>query len=329
MTEKTINKPGVIAVMQYDHGLAFEYSIGVEDIIREVSINRDSVFDIASVSKQFTAFSILLLEQQGLLELNDLLSRYVPEAAAFEADITLEHLIYHTSGLPCLFEIAEEKGIDYFSDFSKENILKGVLEKTSVYFTPGTKYQYSNTGYMFLAQVVEHISGLTFSEFIKKEIFDPLGMRHSFVSDGLNKEQKAVTGYQKFNNTFYSIFSPWGVVGAGLVHSSVTDLLKWGRNFLSGSLGGQRLLNKMLTPLPSLTDAGIVIEDHCSYCFGLELEKEDFGDVYCHAGSTFGRESYFLRSQEEGFTLVVLSNIEDYDVSGIAEQLLHSRVRDK
>lgn len=195
-----------------------------------------------------------------MLELNNLLSRYVPEAAAFEADITLEHLIYHTSGLPCLFEIAEEKGIHYFSDFSKENILKGVLEKTSVYFTPGTKYQYSNTGYMFLAQVVEHISGLTFSEFIKKEIFDSSGMRHSFVSDGLNKEQKAVTGYQKFNNTFYSIFSPWGVVGAGLVHSSVTDLLKWGRNFLSGSLGGQRLLNKMLTPLPSLTDAGIVIE---------------------------------------------------------------------
>ncbi len=151
-------------------------------------------------------------------------------------------------------------------------------------------------------------------------------MSNSFVSSGIAKEKMAVNGYQEINNNiFSSVFSPWGVVGAGLVHSSANDLMRSGLNFSSGALGGKGLIRKMLTPLPVLTDGGVVINDHCSYCFGLELGKEDSGKVYCHLGSTFGRESYFLRSQDEGFTIVVLSNIEDYKVTDAAEKLLNIR----
>ncbi|WP_277755475.1 serine hydrolase [Rosenbergiella nectarea] len=95
MIKNSINKPGVISLLQYDNGVNFEYGEGVEDTITDVRINRDSVFDIVSLSKQFTAFSILLLEQRRMLKLKDLLSYHIPEAAVFEADITIEHLIYH------------------------------------------------------------------------------------------------------------------------------------------------------------------------------------------------------------------------------------------
>lgn len=324
MTKSLINTPGVIALMQYDDGRSFQFSEGVEDTLTNSPIDRNSIFDIASVSKQFTAFSILLLEQRGALKSNDLLSQYIPEATVIEDDISLENLIYHTSGLPCLFDIAKKKGIDYFSEFKSEGIIAGIFEERHLHFTPGTKHEYSNTGYILLAQVVENVSGTSFADFVKKEIFYPLGMHNSFVSDGLARMEVAVSGYHKNeNNVFSPVFSPWGVMGAGLVHSSAGDLMKWGLNFSSGLVGGDELIRKMLTPLPRLTDAGIMVEEHSSYCFGIELDKNASGEIYCHLGSTFGRESYFIRSQHENFTLVILSNIEDYDVSATALKLFN------
>lgn len=322
MKKLLINTPGAIALMQYDDGRSFQFSEGVEDVLTNSPIGRNSIFDIASLSKQFTAFSILLLEQRGKLKLNDLLSQYIPEAAVFKSDITIENLIYHTSGLPCLFDIAEKKGIDYFSKFNTTKIITGVFEERILHFTPGTRYEYSNTGYILLAQVVEYVSGTRFADFVKKEIFNPLDMSKSFISDGLAREKVAVSGYHKNeDNTFSPVFSPWGVTGAGLVHSSANDLMKWGLNFFTGLLGGDELIRKLLTPLPRLTDTGITIEEYSSYCFGIELDEDASGEIYCHLGSTFGRESYFIRSQHKSFTLAVLSNIENYDVSATALKL--------
>lgn len=324
MTKILINTPGVIALMQYDDGRSFQFSEGFEDLQTNTPIGRDSIFDIASVSKQFTAFSILLLEQKGLLKLNDLLSQYIPEVTVFKSDITIENLIYHTSGLPCLFDIAEKKGIDYFSEFNTEKIITGVFEERNLHFTPGTKHEYSNTGYILMARIVEYVSGTSFADFVKKEIFNPLGMSKSFVSKGLAREKVAVNGYHKNeNNAFSSVYSPWGVIGAGLVHSSANDLMKWGLNFCTGLVGGDELIKKMLTPLPKFTDTGNMIEEHSSYCFGIELDEDASGEIYCHLGSTFGRESYFIRSQHKGFTLAVLSNIENYDVSATALKLFN------
>lgn len=324
MTKILINTPGAITLMQYDDGRSFQFSEGVEDLRTNSPIGRDSIFDIASISKQFTAFSILLLEKRGMIKLNDLLSQYIPEAAIFKGDITIENLIYHTSGLPCLFDIAEKKGVDYFSEFNKEKIIAGVFEERHLHFTPGTKHEYSNTGYILMAQVVENISGTSFADFVKKEIFNPLGMSKSFVYDGLATEKMSVSGYHKNeNNVFSPVFSPWGVTGAGLVHTSANDLMKWGLNFCTGLVGGDELIRKMLTPLPRLTNTGVMIEEYSPYCFGLELDEDASGEIYCHLGSTFGRESYFIRSQHKGFTLVVLSNIENYDVSATAFKLFN------
>ncbi|MDH2067207.1 serine hydrolase domain-containing protein [Pantoea sp. GD03673] len=326
MEKSLINKPGVIALMQYDDGKSLEFSSGVESIQANSPIDRNSIFDIASLSKQFTAFCILLLEKKGELKLNSLLSHYIPEADVFKDDITIENLIYHTSGLPCLFDIAEEKGIDYFSQFSRDEIISGVFEQRHLHFTPGSKHEYSNTGYILLARIVENITGKSFADFVKQEVFRPIGMSHSFVFEG-NSEKRAVSGYQKKeNNVFAPVFSPWDVVGAGLVYSSASDLMKWGLNFCSGLVGGKELIKRMLTPLPALTEAGVMIEEYSPYCFGIERDEDASGEIYCHLGSTFGRESYFIRSQQKGFTLTVLSNIEEYDVSATALKLFNGMI---
>lgn len=325
MTNSLFNRPGVIALMHFDDGRTIEFSMGVEDMLTGVPINKNSIFDLASVSKQFTAFSILLLEKNGLLNLNNNLFDFIPEVKVLPDNITLENLIYHTSGLPCLFDIAEDKGVDYYSPFKTKDIIKGISERKYLKFTPGTRYEHSNTGYILLAQVVEKVSGLSYPDFVKKEIFSPLDMNDSFVSDGVSMEKESVSGYQeKDNNIFFPVHSPWGVTGAGLVHSSANDLMKWGLNFSSGLVGGKELIRKMLIPLPLTTDTNIMIEDHNSYCFGIELDEDKSGKIYCHQGSTFGRETYFLRSQEAAYTLAVLSNIEDYDVCSIAVRLFNN-----
>lgn len=324
MTNSLFNRPGAIALMHFDDGRTIEFTMGVEDMLTGVPINKNSIFDLASVSKQFTAFSILLLMEYGLLNLNDNLFDFIPDVKISQENITLENLIYHTSGLPCLFDIAEDKGIDYYSTFKTGDIIKGVGERKQLKFTPGTRHEYSNTGYILLAQVVAKVSGISYPDFVKREIFLPLDMNDSFVSDGVSMEKESVRGYQeKDNNIFLPVHSPWGVTGAGLVHSSANDLMKWGLNFSSGLVGGKELIRKMLTPLPLTTDTNIRIEDHNSYCFGIELDEDKSGEIYCHQGSTFGRETYFVRSQDAAYTLAVLSNIEGYDVCSMAVRLFN------
>lgn len=320
--------PGVVALMQYDDGRLFEFNMGVENTITNKKINRDSIFDIASVSKQFTAFSILLLEKNGDLELTDKISKYMPEALIFECEISIENLIYHTSGLPCLFDIAEKEGVGFFSEFSNENIISAIFKERKLNFIPGTKFEYSNTGYILLARIVEIISGKKFSKFVKSEIFDPLSMKNSFVSSGLIKERFSVTGYElNEKKEFSPVFSPWGVIGAGLVFSTANDLMKWGMNFSSGFVGGKELIKKMLTPLPVFNGSGIKIEGHSPYCFGIERDEDSSGEIYCHLGSTFGGESYFIRSEYNGFTLVALSNVENYDVSATADNIFNGMLK--
>ena len=315
---------GVVALIQYDDGKSIEFAEGVEDLETQTPITKSSIFDIASVSKQFTAFCILLLEDKGMLKVSDLLSKFVPQATIFGHDITIQDLIYHTSGLPCLFDIAEDKNIGYFEEFSTGVITAGIFEN-GLQFTPNTKHEYSNSGYIMLANVVESVSGKKFSTFVQEEIFNPLGMTNSFVSNGLSVEKRAVSGYQKEGpNGFVKVFSPWAVRGAGLVHSSASDLMKWGLNFSSGNVGGKTLIEKMLVPLPEHNKDGIRIVDHSAYCFGLGLDKNGSSNIYCHLGSTFGRESCFIRSQDAGYTAVVLSNIEGYDVLSLAPKLLEA-----
>lgn len=314
--------PGAAALVRYDDGRTLAFQYGVENLDCGKLISADSIFDLASVSKQFTAFSVLLLEKAGLLNLLEPIKKIIPEISHYAAGINSLNLIYHTSGLPCIFDIADAKGISFHDNYSKDDILIGISERSSLLFKPGTKFEYSNTGYFLLSLIVERISGIPFADFLQEEIFLPLGMNRSFLAEEAGDKSRSVTGYIRTVQGKYEVsHSLWEVFGASLICSSANDLIKWGNNFSTGQVGGKKLIDRMLSPLSNIGENGERIDDFQPYCFGLQAEESEVGIVYNHGGSTFGGESHFSRSQHQGFTLAVLSNIEDYDVVGLAEKL--------
>ncbi|MFB9037891.1 serine hydrolase domain-containing protein [Xanthomonas arboricola] len=311
--------PGFVSLLCFDQGRCYERSIGVESIANQRPLNRDTIFDLASVSKQFTALCLLLLEQEGLLTMSDPIGRFVPEVNAYSAKVTLQDLIYHISGMPDFIEIALANGIRFEDELSSTEILAQLKTQTKLNFPPGTRFEYSNTGYFLLGIVIERVSGVPYAEYAKTCIFTPLGMRHTFILDGMSQDMRTATGYAKSHSGTFAISrNPWNSLGASLVHSSAADLMKWGKNFLTAEVGGYAVIQKMLIPLAKKNQRGEAIIEHSPYCFGISMDNDGAGIKFCHEGGTAGFSTYFARSLDKGYTLAVLSNIEDYDVEELA-----------
>lgn len=320
--ESKHQNPGFVSLLCFDQGGCHERSIGVESIDTQRPLNRDTVFDLASVSKQFTAFCLLLLEQGGLLALSDPIGRFVPEISGYSSQISLQDLVYHIGGMPDFIEIALSQGIDFGDELGAADILALLREQTRPDFPTGERFEYSNTGYFLLGIVIERVSGLCLSDYAQTHIFAPLAMEHTFILDGLSRDDRVASGYARGDGQTYALSrSPWNCLGASLVHSSAADLMKWGENFLTAKVGGHAVIGKMLTPLAPVNHRGEAIIEHSSYCFGISMEKDGKGVKFCHEGVTAGFSSYFERSLEKGYTLAILSNVEDYEVEQLAAEL--------
>ncbi|AZG85516.1 class A beta-lactamase-related serine hydrolase [Pseudomonas syringae pv. pisi str. PP1] len=320
--ESKHQNPGFVSLLCFDQGGCHERRIGVESIATQRPLSRDTVFDLASVSKQFTAFCLLLLEQKGFLALSDPIGRFVPEISGYSSQVSLQDLVYHIGGMPDFIEIALSQGIDFSDELGAVEILALLKEQTKSDFPAGERFEYSNTGYFLLGIAIERVSGLCFSDFAKIHIFAPLAMEHTFILDGLSRDSRVASGYARGEGQTYALSrSPWNSLGASLVHSSAADLMKWGENFLTAKVGGHAVIEKMLTPLSPVNDRGEAIIEHSSYCFGISMEKDGRGVKFCHEGVTAGFSSYFVRSLEKGYTIAVLSNVEDYEVEQLATDL--------
>lgn len=320
--ESKHQNPGFISLLCFDQGGCHERSVGVESIATQQPLSRDTIFDLASVSKQFTAFCLLLLEQEGRLSLSDPVSRFVPEVSSYSGQVTLQDLVYHVGGMPDFIDIALSHGINFEDTLSAAGILDKLRRQTRPDFPAGTRFEYSNTGYFLLGTVIERVSGVRYADYARARIFTPLSMRDTFILDGMSQDKRVATGYAKGSGGVYTASrNPWNSLGASLVHSSAADLMKWGENFLTAKVGGHAAIQKMLTPLARINERGEAIAEHSAYCFGLSMDEDGEGVRFCHEGGTAGFSSYFVRSLQKGYTLAVLSNIEDYDVEQLADDL--------
>lgn len=318
-----MNKPGFIAVAKYDNTIAYEIKSGVERLGKKDDISVNSVFNIASLSKQFTAFAILLLEFNGQIGLDDSVLKYLPKLGQYAKDITIRHLIYHTSGLKDYLEIVKSRGIGYTSHLSIAEILEDIYCQTTKDFETGTKFQYSNTGYFLLGQIIEKVSELKLSKFLKQYIFMPLNMSNTYVAGDNTVSTYSVMGYKQKNNfNSYEISqSPWANIGDSGIYSSAADLLKWGENFSECIIGTKKIIERMLSILPNTQESGYPILNYQPYAFGLGLEYFMGERLYDHGGSWLGVESYFMRFVDAQLTVVVLSNLEGLNVEKIAYDL--------
>ncbi|MBE9916493.1 beta-lactamase family protein [Paenibacillus donghaensis] len=311
--------PGCAYIASFDNGTTYKGAVGLASIEKNLPITTNTIFNIASVSKQFTAFSILLLEQEGKLSLDDSILRFVPSIGAYAEPVTLRHLIHHTGGLVDYMELAEAAGIKDTDKLTPEESLEHLKNHQIASFPVGTKYEYSNTGYFLLSQVIEKASGKRQPEFSKARIFEPLNMKDTIIVDSYPTTISIASGYAKNEQGSYEIYeSPWEHTGDGQVHSTVEDLVKWGKNLTTGTVGGEDLVKRMSEIGPKISLSGETIIDNENYAFGLEL-AENFGCQYLeHSGGWAGYSSHFLRFPENRLSVAVLSNYEKFEADEYA-----------
>lgn len=314
--------PGFAYIASFDSGVTYKGAVGLASIEKNLPITTNTVFNIASVSKQFTAFSILLLEQERKLSLDNSIVKFVPSIGVYAEPVTLRHLIHHTGGLVDYMELAQAENIKFTDILSVEESLKHLKNHQIARFPVGTKFEYSNTGYFLLSLVVEKVSGKSLRQFAKERIFDPLHMKDTTIVDCYPTAISIARGYSKNEQGAYMVYeSPWEHTGDGAVHTNVEDLVRWGENLTKGSVGGKELVKRMSEIGPKISPAGETIIENEDYAFGLRV-AEGFNCRYLeHSGSWAGYRSHFMRFPKENLSVVVLSNYNEFDSKKYANKI--------
>ncbi len=268
--------------------------------------------------------AVLILRDRGLLKLDDPLTDYFPEGPPSWKSITVKHLLTHTSGLVDYEEVMPETTSVPLLD---RDVLRLVRTVDTTLFVPGSRYQYSNTGYALLALIAERMSGLTFAEFLRKEIFEPAGMAHTVAFErGISTVERRAYGYSPdsavaggFSRTDQSMTS--SVLGDGGIYSSVTDLLAWHRVLLS-----ERLVSRLTLDEAFMAHA-VSDDGNVHYGYGWMIGEMGGWKMLSHSGSTVGFRNFIIRIPEREFVVIVLMNRADGGAERLARSLLQVYVR--
>jgi len=311
--------------------IVMKQGYGWADLEHQIPNMPHTVFYAGSVSKQFVAMCVLLLEEQGKLSLDDQLRKYLPELPDYGAPITIRHAVHHLSGLRDYLTLWEIGGRDYLDRLNKQAILEMIFRQRELNFTPGTEYSYSNSGYILLAEIVERVSGQSLRQFAKQHIFEPLGMSSSFFNDntyGLIPNR--AFGYRRGSGGgFENLLMRFDLVGSGGLYTTVEDLAKWDRNFYNNRLGKQspRLLEKLLT------EGKFNNGQPCGYAGALVPGSYRGLRTYSHTGSLGGYRAAFVRFPEQELSIILLGNAAEFapeqKAYAIADVLLGGQLQER
>jgi len=266
-------------------------------------------FRLGSITKQFTSAAILLLEERGKLRIDDPVKKHLPDAPAAWDQVTIFHLLTHTSGIP---------SFTGFSDYQSSKMVSSPVEKTVTRFSdkplefqPGEKWNYSNSGYVLLGRLIEKISGQTYEDFIQESIFTPLGMKESGYDSNMQLIPQRASGYSPspkgpVNAEFIHMSIPHA---AGALYSTTEDLLRWTQALFGGKLLSPASLEKMTTPFKN------------DYAFGLEVRTSNGRRVINHGGGIEGFNTMLAYHPDTKLTIAVLANLNGPGVGEIANKL--------
>ena len=300
------DSPGCALSVIKDGHVVYKRGYGMANLSYDVPITPSTVFNIASVSKQFTAAAIALLAQQGKLSLDDEARKYIPKLPDFGTPITIRQLIHHLSGLRTDFVLLDLAGWRRDDFVAQDDVLNLVFRQQDLNFVPGEKYDYSNTNYILLAEIVRRVSGQSLRDFTHAHFFEPLGMKNTFFRDDYAEIVKNVAhGYLPARGDTFRLNMPTNgdVVGAGGLHTTVEDLARWDRNFYDGRVGGSVLIQQ-LHELGELSD-GTVLAD---VAFGLNIATYRGLPIVEHGGSDQGYRAHLIRFPEQRFSVACLCN---------------------
>ena len=319
------DQPGAAALVARDGEVLYSGGYGLAAVADNIPINADTNFRLGSVSKQFVAMATMILARDGKLGLDDSIAQYLPELQQF-SDVTIRHLLVHTGGLP-----------EYYAELEKrfagqrpgnEEALSLLADWGEPVSAPGDRYQYSNPGYDTLAALVERVSGQQFGDFVKDQIFSPLGMSRSFVpkyegawpaapGDTLPQIENRALGHSRVGEIFEidddHILN--AIVGAGGVFSTVEDLLRWDQALYGDQLVSQHYLDEAFT-------SGVLNDGTTfGYGFGWGLDSHRGYDRISHGGSWVGFRTVILRYPEIRLTVIVLTNLASRNPTALADEI--------
>ena len=313
------DSPGCALGVYKDGQIVYKRGYGMANLNDDVSITPATVFHVASMSKQFTAASILLLAQQGKLSLDDDVHKYIPELHNFGESITLRRLLHHTSGLRDQWALLDLAGWRYSQDLiTDDDVMSVLVRQRTLNFKPGDKYMYSNSGFTLLAIIVKRVSGMSLREFTTRNIFEPLGMTHTHFRDDHEEVIKHdALGYEKDNKDkpFRMSLTNFDTAGATSLHTTVEDLQLWDENFYHPRVGGPELIQQMLER--GKLNSG-ELQDYAS---GLVIGTYKGLPTVDHGGADAGYRSDLIRFPEQHFSTAVLCNFADTNPSSLARQV--------
>jgi len=321
----TPDSPGAVVLVMVDGKVLHARGYGMANLEHGVPNRPGTVMDVASVSKQFGAMAVALLEAEGLLSLDDDVRLYIPDLPDFGRAITLRHLVHHTSGLRDWPGTLAMAGWSFDDVISFQQILRMAYRQRELNFPPGTDYAYSNTGYNLLAEVVERVSGRRFQDFTRERIFLPLGMRNTRFP---GNHREVVPGRADSytlgpDGSFQRIPSTLTALGSSSLLTTVEDLALWVANLATGEVGGEEVRAR-------IHQRGVLAGgDTLDYAFGQSLGEHRGLVSWSHTGSWAGFRSILQRFPQQEAAVVILANTANMDPSRLAAEIAELYLGDR
>jgi len=311
------NTPGATVAVMHKGAIVFQKSYGRKHSGYDLSWNPQTRSRIYSMTKHFTGIAALILEDQGKLDLDDDVRKYLPEMPVYEKEITLRHLLSNTSGIRDDEQILTLSGLMDGSKVSLDYYFETVTRQKRLNFLPGAACLYSNSGFRMMARIIERVGGKSFPQWMSENIFEPLGMDRTLVVQNDDFVVRDLAeGYDRMQNgTFEPAIRIFGTSGDGAVVSTVPDMLKWVDNFKSNCLHIRDFPNRLVAKTP-LTGGRLSR-------YGLGICVDSYGGLprYHHGGGAPGYRSEIAYFPEQDFAVIILANRSDADSGTKAETI--------
>ncbi|WP_379092579.1 serine hydrolase domain-containing protein [Pedobacter sp. UC225_65] len=303
-TKYVLNAPGISVLVAKDGNVIYNKAFGSANLELNVPMKADMLFNLGSITKQFTAVAILQLMEQGRLSLQDSIQKYIPNFSSKPHKISIENLLTHTSGLKDYLQMNYSDPYMIRRDFEPKEIIE-YFKNELLEFNPGTRYMYSNSNYILLGYIIEIITGKTYENYLQENIFNVLGLKNTYCDNSSRIFPNRTYGYKKSTN--YEKADYWGAsipYAAGTLISNTEDLLIWQNGLLDGKLLKKQTLEKAFMPF-SLNDGTKI-----NYGYGWMINTINGSLGISHGGAITGYRTIEVYYPEQGIYIVVLGNCD-------------------
>ena len=321
------DSPGCVLAVIKDSGFAYQRGYGMADLERGIRITPDSKFDIGSTGKQFTAAVIAILANQEYFSLDDSIRKPLPEMPPYADQISIRHLIHHTSGLRDYLTLMDVRGMDDVNFYPEDSLYDLITRQKGLNFKPGREFLYSNTGYFLLGRIAQRVTGKHITQLIKEQILEPLGMGNTTFNKDHRPlvKNRALSYNASEEGAFTNAIALCGGYGDGPIITDIQDLLLWDRNFYDNKLNNaQTDLVEQLHATGKLNNGKSL-----TYAFGLIVDKYKGQRVVSHGGSWAGYRTEMMRFPEHKFTVICMSNLGSMNPTRLSQQVADIYLEDK